>query len=127
MAKSLEVLLTEKWIKPEEVLSPANRIKAVKKVLYNGGESSLSVAILDYVHDGGSQRYGSGWDPLEWLRFRHARLSKCTAVPGLVRIATGRTRIHDQIMAEQNFQFRLPFDVENAAGFVRQFWTQYQH
>jgi hypothetical protein len=124
MAKSLEVLLTEEWIKPEEVLSPANRIKAVKKVLYNGGENSLSVAILDYVHDGGnrdSEAVGIRWNGSD---FDTRGFPSVRQYP-VWFIAPDELASTIKFMAEQNFQFRLPFDEENAAGFMKQFGNQF--
>jgi hypothetical protein len=120
MAKRLEGVLTKKWTKPEEVLSPANRVKAVKKVLYNGGENSLSVAILDFVHDGGnreSEAVGIRWNGSD---FDTRGFPSVRQYP-VWFIVPGELASTIKFMAEQNFQFRLPFDEENAASFMKRF------
>ena len=102
---------------PENVLSPKGLVRAVVKVLYDGGDNGLSVAILDYVREDGSRdpeavaiRWnGSADDPLGFPSVHQYPV--WFLLPDELASTV-------KFLAENHFQFKLPFTEANATRFM---------
>jgi hypothetical protein len=106
-----------KYIDPEDVLSPKNRVKKVVRVLHDGGENSLAVAILDYIHEDGKHdpavvaiRWNGSAD--DTLGFPSVRQYPVWFLLPDELASTVR------FLAENKFQFTLPFSNANATRFM---------
>jgi hypothetical protein len=112
------------YVKPKDVLSPKDRVRAVVKVLYDGGENSLSVAILDYVHENVKH------DP-EAVAIRWNGSADDTLGFPSVRQYPVWFLLPDELaptvkfLAENKFQFKLPFNNANATRFMAMFGSMF--
>ncbi len=112
------------YVKPKEVLFPMDRVNKVVEVLYDGGEGGFSVAILDYVHAGGTHRKeavairwnGAANEPIGFPSI--GQFPAWFLVPeelaSTIRFLSG-----------QQFQFDLPLGPKNAEQFMDLFGSQF--
>jgi hypothetical protein len=107
----------EKYIKPEQVLSPKDRVLKVQKVLYDGGPKSLAVAVLDYVDEDGTHspdaiaiRWNGGGGNA--LGFPSVRQFPVWFIVPPELASTIR------FLAQESFQYQLPFSQANAERFM---------
>jgi hypothetical protein len=97
--------------KPVHAVSPTDHLDEVVQVLFDGGEEKLSVAIVNRVCSNGTSQWGtvairwngSASDPEGWQLLPEELASTI------------------QFLAEQHFQFKLPFYKANAVRFMALF------
>jgi len=114
---------SEGYVKPQDVLSPKDRVNKVLKVLYDGKEDNLAVAILDYSHGNGNRSEavairwnGSKEDPLGFPSVRQY------PVWFLVPDELASTI---EFLATQKFPFKLPLESSQAEKVMSMFGNRF--
>lgn len=107
----------DQYIKPEQVLSPKDRVLKVREVLFDGGPKSLAVAVLDYVDEDGTHlpealaiRWNGGRG--NTLGFPSVRQFPVWFLVPPQLSSTIR------FLAQEHFQYQLPFSPANADRFM---------